>query len=84
MKSETKQITLAELLKAGDPAAIIKDLSFEAGLKLLEELVSKVEAGSLPLDQAIASYEKGAKVIEQLRSLLSGAEQKIKLLTPQS
>ncbi len=80
MKGESKQITLVELLKSEDPGSIIKDLSFEAGLKLLEELVAKVEAGSLPLDQAISSYEKGAKVIEQLRALLSGAEEKLKVL----
>ena len=55
-------------------------LSFESGLKLLEELVASVESGSLPLDKAVLSYEKGVALVSHLRSLLSGAEEKLKIL----
>ena len=73
--------SLEQLLSADDTEKYIAALSFEQGLKLLEELVSKVETGQLALDKAITSYEKGAKVIEKLRMLLSGAEEKLKVLS---
>jgi exodeoxyribonuclease VII small subunit len=75
-----KVITLKEILGDGDPKALLKELSFENGLKLLEELVTKVESGALPLDAAVVSYEKGVMMIEHLRGLLSGAEEKLKIL----
>ncbi|MDC0358665.1 exodeoxyribonuclease VII small subunit [Oligoflexia bacterium] len=75
-----KIVTLKELVTADDTEAVVATLSFENGLKLLEELVGKVESGSLSLDNAIMSYEKGVLIIEQLRKLLSGAEEKLKVL----
>ncbi len=72
-------LSLKDLLADGGEEKV-KDISFEGGLKLLEDLVSRVEAGSLPLDKAILSYERGVGLIERLRSLLSGAEQKLKIL----
>jgi exodeoxyribonuclease VII small subunit len=60
--------------------ARVKDLSFEDGLKLLEELVGKVESGSLPLDRSVLAYERGVLLMEHLRSLLAGAEKKLQVL----
>lgn len=74
-----KAVTLKELLAAEDPSPLLETVSFEDGLRLLDELVQKVESGSLPLETAIHSYEKGGKLIERLRSLLSGAEEKLQL-----
>lgn len=75
-----KKVTLESLLVAEDNDALISELTFEEGIKILEELVTKVESGSLALDKAIISYEKGVKLIDKLRSLLSGAEEKLKIL----
>lgn len=72
-------VSLKDLLADGGEEKV-KEISFEGGLKLLEDLVSRVEAGSLPLDKAILSYERGVSLIEHLRTLLSGAEQKLKVL----
>lgn len=58
----------------------IKDLTFEDGLKLLEELVTKVESGSLPLDRSVLAYERGVMLMEHLRGLLSVAEKKLQVL----
>ena len=76
-----KSITLKELLAADEPEGLLIGISFEEGLKLLDELVQKVESGALPLETAIHSYEKGAQLIERLRALLSGAEEKLELLS---
>jgi len=55
-------------------------VSFEDGLKQLEELVTQVENGAMPLDQAIKSYEYGSSLVAHLRGILSAAEQKLQVL----
>lgn len=80
MSKKVEIVTLDQLLAEEHSEKFVKELSFEQGLKLLEELVARVESGQLALDKAITSYEKGALVITQLRALLSGAEEKLKIL----
>lgn len=70
-----------------DSAADTKDgeqtvagLSFEAGMRELEELVQKVEAGNLSLEKVVSSYEHGVKLVKHLRGLIKGAEEKIRIL----
>jgi len=60
------------------------ELSFEQGLKLLEELVDKVESGELSLENSIEAYEKGTFIIERLRAELFKAEKKLKILDKDS
>lgn len=75
-----KKITLDSLLDVDKADRVVDELSFEEGLHLLEELVEKVESGSLELDKAVTSYERGALVVKRLRGLLSGAEEKLRTL----
>ena len=75
----SKNITLKELLEENGEKRL-EQVGFEQGLKLLEELVSSVESGALPLEKAVVSYEKGVQLVEYLRGLLSGAEEKLKVL----
>lgn len=75
-----KEAALDEILNGKDFEEAITKLSFEQGLKMLEELVVKVESGSLALDKAIGAYERGVCLIERLKSHLSGAEEKLKCL----
>lgn len=74
-------ISLEELLKAKDLDKKIGGLKFEQGVKLLEELVARVEAGNLSLENSVLSYEQGVKLVKHLRKLLSGAEEKLQLLS---
>jgi len=76
-----KGITLEALLTGEVSEERIGKLSFEEALKLLEEVVTSVESGALPLDRAIGSYEKGSNLVQHLRKLLSGAEEKIRVLS---
>jgi exodeoxyribonuclease VII small subunit len=78
--STEKEVTLEGLLSGEVKDEQIANLSFEQALKLLEEVVTSVESGNLPLDRAIGSYEKGTGLIQHLRSLLSRAEEKLRLL----
>jgi len=58
----------------------LRDLPFEHGVKLLEQLVGQVESGALSLEKSISSFERGTLIISHLRSLLSGAEEKVRVL----
>ena len=78
-----KAVTLETLMKGEVGAKDIEALKFEEALKLLEEVVASVEGGTLPLDQAIGSYEHGTQLVQHLRKLLSGAEEKLRMLNPE-
>ena len=56
-------------------------LSFEQALERIEEIVSEIEGGSVPLEESIDKYAEGTKLIERCRTILQGAEKKIQLLT---
>jgi exodeoxyribonuclease VII small subunit len=75
-----KELTLEVLLSGEVKDEQLSTLSFEQALKLLEQVVTSVESGNLPLDRAIGSYEKGTGLIQHLRGLLSKAEEKLRVL----
>jgi exodeoxyribonuclease VII small subunit len=54
--------------------------NFEAGLAELESLVGQMEAGNLPLDQALAQYQRGAELLRFCEEKLSSAEQQLRVL----
>ncbi len=54
--------------------------SFEARLKRLNEIVSKIEGEVLPLEETMALYEEGQKLIKELSSELNDAEEKVKAM----
>ena len=76
-----KSVSLDDIMKGDVTPDGIAQLTFEEALMLLEGVVAAVESGSLPLDQAIGSYERGTLLVQHLRGLLSGAEEKLRLLS---
>ena len=46
----------------------------------LETLVARMESGALPLDQLLASYERGAALLQLCRDKLQAVEDQIKVL----
>ena len=54
-----------------------KKIEFEKELKRLEEIVTKIQDESLPLDESVKLYEEGNKIIVALREELAKAEAKI-------
>lgn len=54
--------------------------SFEAAMKELESLVRLLEAGSTPLEEALAAYERGARLVQYCQAQLAAAEQRIRVL----
>jgi len=79
-KKNITETDVQSFLEAKDVEKRIEALSYEEALSLVEELLCSVEAGNLPLEKTIVSYEKGMLLVKHLRSLLAGAEARLKLL----
>ena len=58
-----------------------KATGFEGALTELEELVARMEAGHLPLDEALRSFERGVQLTRQCQSELQAAQQRVQVLT---
>jgi len=74
------KLNLKNIIESNDYQAQVDQLSFEASMELLEELVESVERGDLPLDQTVRSYERGTSLIARMKALLEGAEKKLEVL----
>ncbi len=57
------------------------DRSFEDALGLLEDRVRELEAGELPLEQALKLFEEGIALTRECHEKLDAADQKIVELT---
>jgi exodeoxyribonuclease VII small subunit len=55
-------------------------LTFEQALAKLEEIVSAIEEGEVPLEQSIDKYAEGVELVKQCRQILDRAEKQIQLL----
>jgi exodeoxyribonuclease VII small subunit len=61
-------------------ASEVKELSFEAALKRLEELVEKMESGQTDLDSMVKSFEEGKELVKLCTERLSSVERKVEEL----
>ncbi len=55
-------------------------LSFEAAMAELEDVVRKLESGSVALEESIALYERGAALKAHCDAKLRAAEEKVELI----
>lgn len=55
--------------------------SFEESLKRLEEIVSQLEQGEIPLEESIKMYEEGLALSKSCIEKLTQAELRLKKLT---
>ena len=55
-------------------------LTFEQALAKLEEIVTAIEEGQVPLEESIDKYAEGVELVKQCRVILDRAEKKIQLL----
>ena len=53
---------------------------FERSLAELEKLVEQLERGDLPLEQAIATFERGIELTRNCQKSLKAAQQKVEIL----
>ena len=60
-----------------DTPEAISELSFEAALKRLEEIVRRLESGDASLDESIELYGEGDRLRQQCESRLQAAQARI-------
>jgi exodeoxyribonuclease VII small subunit len=56
------------------------DLSFEKAFAELQELVKKLEGGTLPLEESLKAFEEGVRLTRHCQDSLSSAELKVEQL----
>ncbi len=56
-------------------------LSFEDGLKRLEEIVHSLEEGEVGLDEALKRYEEGVGLLRHSYEILQRAQRRIEILS---
>jgi exodeoxyribonuclease VII small subunit len=64
---------MADSVESADIAA----MSFEDALAELEQIVRRLEAGQVKLDEAIRSYERGARLKRHCEDKLDEAQQRV-------
>jgi exodeoxyribonuclease VII small subunit len=60
-----------------NPPGDIAAMSFEDALAELEQIVRRLEAGQVKLDEAILSYERGALLKQHCERKLNEAQQRV-------
>lgn len=59
----------------------VAEMSFEQALGELEQVVSKLERGDVPLEDSIKLYERGAELKAHCEAKLKDAEEKVAQIT---
>ncbi len=54
--------------------------SYEAALQELEQIVGRIEAGQVPLEQLLQGYQRGAELLRFCRDRLDAVENQIRVL----
>ena len=62
------------------PRAALPPKDYESALAELENIVSEMESGQLPLEASLAAYKRGAELLQYCRQQLADAEQQVKIL----
>lgn len=58
-----------------------KNINFEEAMSSLEEIVKKLESGTLTLDESISEFENAVKLVKICNEKLEAAEQRVRILT---
>ena len=54
--------------------------SFETAITELEQIVTRLESGDLPLEEALSEFERGVQLARQGQTKLQQAEQRVQIL----
>ncbi len=58
----------------------IQELTFEEALTELERIVRALEGGGLPLEEAMALYERGRALADRCQQLLQEAQLRVRMI----
>lgn len=62
------------------PKSASSPKSFEAAVSELEAIVQEMESGNLPLEDALARYQRGVGLLRHCQTTLGDAEQRVRIL----
>ena len=62
------------------PKATPKTPKLESALEEISKIIDKMEQGDLTLEQSLAHFERGIKLIKHSQKILTQAEQKVHIL----
>ncbi len=65
---------------AADPSPPVAAFDFEASMAELESVVGRLEQGDVPLEEALATFERGVALTRACQEALTAAEQKVEIL----
>lgn len=54
--------------------------NFEAASAELENIVAKMEAGQMPLEDSMAAYKRGIELLQYCQNTLQNAQQQVRIL----
>lgn len=57
-----------------------RELSYEQAMEQLEQVLRRLDAGDLPLEEAISCFQDGLEYIKLCQAKLTAAEGKLKIL----
>ncbi|MBP3532028.1 MAG: exodeoxyribonuclease VII small subunit [Thermoguttaceae bacterium] len=58
----------------------MNEISFEEAFRRLETIVSTLESGRGELEESLAQYEEGIRLLRRCRQILDGAERRVEIL----
>ena len=58
----------------------IEEMTFRQAMAELDSIVTKLESNTLELEESLAAYERGVRVLRELRIRLNSAQQKVTVL----
>ena len=58
------------------------NISFEDGIKRLEQIVRGLERGDVPLEESLKLFQEGTELVARCEALLNEAELQIKKIVP--
>lgn len=58
-----------------------KKLTFEQAMSRLEEIVTRMERGDVPLEESMGLFDEGTTLLKKCTAMLDKAEQKVVKLT---
>lgn len=62
------------------PAKSEQNPTFESALAELENIVTRMEGGQLPLEQSLTAYKRGAELLKFCQAQLADAQQQVRVL----
>lgn len=57
-----------------------KNMNFEEAMTTLEDIVRKLESGSVSLDESLSAFEEAVSLVKFCNEKLEAAEQKVRIL----